>query len=1625
MKANTALCFVLSGISLWLLQKKQAGQGRHRIAPVCAFIVALIGLITFSQPLVSWNLGIDHLVFRELPGVFKTFGLGKMAPNTALNFNLLGAALLLLSRRNERNSWLLQLLTLTAALVALQRLLSYAYGFESLYGIASYTKMSLYTGLTFIILCVGILFTHSQGGLMNIVMSDRPSGFIARRLLLAAIAIPSVLGWLILQGYRAGLYDTSFGFSLLVMVSIVIFAIWIWQNAQILDRLERDRFSVEQALRESEERYRAFIENSSEGIWRFEMEQPLSLDCAEDEQIEHFYEYGYLAECNNAMAQMYGFSESQEILGVRLPDLLVRSDPDNIEYLRNFIRSGYRLNDAESHEPDKQGSTKSFLNNLVGIIENGFLLRAWGSQRDISDRKRTQEALGETNQTLQALIQASPLAIISLDRDSNLKTWSPAAQSLFGWTEQEVLGRPLPFIPEDKQEEFRQFHQLNLEGKSLTGLELRRQKKDGSPIDIVIWAAPLHDAKGNISSTMAIIADITERKQAQEELRESEARFRRLVESNIFGVAFGNFTGSIHYVNDYFLNMVGYEREELLSGQIHWTQMTPPEFLPLDAQAAEELRIRGVATPFEKEYIRKDGTHVPILIGGALLKEPYDQPQEVAAFYLDLTEHKRNQALLAAQTHVLEMIATGVPLPEVLDVLVRLIEEQSDEALCSILLLAQDETKLAECVAPTLPETYKDAIKEGVPIGACAGSCGTAAYRRESVIVSDIANDPLWAEYRDLPLSHGLQACWSMPIFGSNGEVLGTFAMYYRTPRDPSPGEWQLVEVSTHLAGIAIERKRGELALRESEERFRKFFEEAPIGISIVGLDGRLHKINKTYCEMLGYLEEELTQLTFADITHPEDFETDFCYAEQLFKGEIPSYQLEKRYIKKNGESLWINLTATLISEQDGKVCYGMGMVEDITERKRTQEALEETNQTLQALIQACPLAITVFSLDDGKVKMWNPAAERIFGWKAQEALGHFLPSVPEEKQEEFLANLDFVRQRQVLTGVETRRQKKDGSLIDISVWAAPLRDPKGNISCMSIVADISDRKQAEEALKESEERFRKLTEKVRVIPWEADATTGNFTYVGPQTVEILGYPLADWYTDNFWPQHIHSEDREWAIKYCVDSSALLENYEFEYRMLAADGRVVWLYDIVNVVRSEDGPSLLRGFMIDITQRKRLEEEREQLLAREQTARAASETARSAAEAANRTKDEFLATLSHELRTPLNAMLGWTQMLRTRKFDEATTARALETIDRNTKSLAALIEDVLDVSRIITGKLHLNIRRVELVSVVEAAIDTVRPAAQAKTIRLESILDHSLDPILGDGNRLQQVVWNLLSNAVKFTPKGGRVEIRLERVGKSAGWPVEQELQVEGSNQPPNLQHLDPYVQIQVTDTGKGIASEFLPYVFERFRQENSSTTRSYGGLGLGLAIVRHLVELHGGTVSVKSPGEGLGTTFSVQLPLMSVLTEVSNQSPIHSTVEDEVPMDNLPALEGLQVLVVDDEADARELLRTMLGQYGAQVTTVATAREVLEVLPRLRPNVLVSDIGMPGEDGYTLIRKVRAMDAEQGGQIPAVALTAYARAEDRIRALAAGFQQHIPKPVNSEELAVVVANLAGRTGEV
>jgi PAS domain S-box-containing protein len=534
--------------------------------------------------------------------------------------------------------------------------------------------------------------------------------------------------------------------------------------------------------------------------------------------------------------------------------------------------------------------------------------------------------------------------------------------------------------------------------------------------------------------------------------------------------------------------------------------------------------------------------------------------------------------------------------------------------------------------------------------------------------------------------------------------------------------------------------------------------------------------------------------------------------------------------------------------------------------------------------------------------------------------------------------------------------------------------------------------RKAEEAQKESEQRYQVLFETSSLPTWVCALDTLEFLEVNQAAIDHYGYSREEFLKMTI--RDIRPEEDVAVMEAYLAKIPDSVSNAGEWRHKKKDGTIIETEIIWHELRCQGRRALLVSGN-DITLRKRAEAEREILLSKEQEAR-------EQAEAASRSKDEFLAMVSHELRAPLNAMLGWAQILRSTKVDESTMTHAVEIIERSARTQSRLIEDLLDNARIVSGKLRLDIKPVDLTSVIENAVELLRPAAEGKGIDVQLTLNAAREVITGDADRLQQIVSNLLSNAIKFTPQGGRVVVSLERA--------------------------DPHVRITVADTGKGISPAYLPFVFDRFHQAEGGGARRHTGLGLGLALVRHLVELHGGAVYAQSLGEGAGATFTVNLPLRAVLPQVLDQEGEPPMFSSEGTM-SAPSLGGVWALVVDDEADARELVATLLQQCGARVTTVASAEEALAVLKAgedgEQPDVIVSDVSMPDVDGYELIRRVRERSTKGGGRIPAVALTAYGRSVDRIRALSAGFQMHMPKPVEPAELATVVASLTGRAGRV
>ncbi|GAB1541222.1 hypothetical protein NUACC21_38920 [Scytonema sp. NUACC21] len=832
-----------------------------------------------------------------------------------------------------------------------------------------------------------------------------------------------------------------------------------------------------------------------------------------------------------------------------------------------------------------------------------------------------------------------------------------------------------------------------------------------------------------------------------------------------------------------------------------------------------------------------------------------------------------------------------------------------------------------------------------------------------------------------------------------------------------------------------------------------------------------------------------------------------------------------------------------------------VGMFANVTNPKQAEAAWRQSEEHLKLANERFELAAAAvncliydWDVEGGTVER-TAGLTRILGYSLAEAeptANWWLERVHPEDLQRIQQEAAVVLATRDRYTSEYRVRNKDNQYVhvtDCGIVAA--RDADGRPTrIVGSTVDITQRKQAEEALFRSEERLRLAQRAAKVGTWEWNLLTGEVSW-SEGIWHLLGIEQgAETPSFTFWVDFIYTGDRQQAQRNIEAAIAESEYYYDEFRIQRRDGTIRWLASKGRVLRNGDGRAeRLLGVNIDITERKRIEEERTQLLAREQQhtrrlqklafasiainstlsvnerLRLITDLARDIIEAhqsvtsmtidenwsqaihtvslsdkyarwreyeaqpdgsgiytlvcrmqrpirmtqaeleahpawrrfgkeasnhppmrgwlaapftdrngknmgliqlsdkyvgeftqedeailvqlaqmasaaidiaqlyeesqrANRVKDEFLAILSHELRSPLNPILGWSTLLKTRKLDEAKTAEAIATIERNAKLQIQLIDDLLDVSRILQGKLTLNVAPVNLPIIIEAAIETMRTAAVAKSILIHTELSN-VGRVSGDSGRLQQVVWNLLSNAIKFTPHGGRVEIWLEQVGNQA--------------------------KLAVTDTGIGINPEFLPYVFDYFRQADASTTRKFGGLGLGLAIVRHLVELHGGVVSAASPGEGQGATFTVMLPLVSIQQDIKREAK---------PTDNEPDLTGARVLVVEDNIDSREFLVFVLEQYGATVMAAESASEAFEALLVFQPHVLVSDIGMPGEDGYAFLHKVRTLAAEQGGAIPAIALTAYAKNEDRDRALAVGFQRHLSKPVEPAELIAVVASL-------
>jgi PAS domain S-box-containing protein len=705
--------------------------------------------------------------------------------------------------------------------------------------------------------------------------------------------------------------------------------------------------------------------------------------------------------------------------------------------------------------------------------------------------------------------------------------------------------------------------------------------------------------------------------------------------------------------------------------------------------------------------------------------------------------------------------------------------------------------------------------------------------------------------------------------------------------------------------------------------------------------------------------------------------------------------------LERNGypEETWFTYSHSPILDDDGKIGGLFQLCSDETAHVQAEKERERLADQRQLALDAARMGWWHYD-PETKIASFDRRYCEIFG-----VSGH------QRANEEILKRLHPDDLRAVWAKVEAalnpadpkpysaqyRILHDDGAVRWVEAHGAATFEGTGSerkaVRFVGTVADITDQKKAETETRASEAAFRQLADAMPQIVWAA-GPNGVLDYYNRRWFEYIAIPQSQANESTVWDRYVHPDDLPRVGETWQASLRSGEKYHTEFRVRGGDGEYRWFLVRAEPVRDGTG-SIVRWFgtCTDIDAMKRMTQERESLLGSERAARAE-------AERAGRMKDEFLATLSHELRTPLNAILGWATILDGGKSNEADLRDGLAAIQRNARAQTQIIEDLLDMSRIVSGKVRLDVQQVDLSDVLRSSVDSVRPAAEAKGVRIRALLDPHAGPVSGDPARLQQVFWNLLTNAVKFTLKGGQVQVLLERVNS--------------------------HLEASVADTGEGIRPEFLPHVFDRFRQADASTTRRHGGLGLGLSIVKQLVELHGGTVRVKSPGAGKGSTFTIVLPLTVVHPEPPSEETLdrrhpEAPSEGSADADQCLRLIGVRVVVVDDEPDARALIKRLLEECDAIVRTAASANEAMELIAAECPDVLVSDIGMPHEDGYALIRRVRALGTHQAADIPAVALTAYARTEDRVRAIRAGFQAHVVKPVEAIELIAVVASLAVR----
>jgi PAS domain S-box-containing protein len=1297
---------------------------------------------------------------------------------------------------------------------------------------------------------------------------------------------------------------------------------------------------------------------------------------------------------NSAFTKMTGYA-LEEVIG-KTPHILQgpKTDSFMLSQLCKECAAGkvfrgetinYRKDRSEVHMEWTAGPVRN---------EGGEVTHFATALRDVTEPRRVEEELRRSEKVFRSLFDLSAIGMAQVSPEGRYLRVNRKFCQMLGYSEQELLQLTLHDVthPDDREFSAARLNASFADGSNEFSIEKRYVRKDGEIIWVQINWTVIPEAEERPRRTVANVQDITERKRAEESLREKEAQLRAIIDHSSAVVFVKDLKGRYLRVNRQYEVLRGITEAEV-KGKTDY-DLYAKEIA--DAVSANDQEVIAADTPlqFEEHVAFADGMRDFIAVKFPLRDES-GRPYAVCGIATDITERKQfEEAMLTSEAQLRAILDHSVALIFVKDLEGRYLRvNRSYEEHFGVID--------AELKGKTDYDCHSKEIAD-------------AFIANDRKVIA--ANRPILFEERSLVAGE------------TRYSVVSKFPLL-----DESGRPYAICGIATDIT----ERKRAETALRESQILNQAVLDSLAANIAVLDRYGNIIAVNEDWrrfaLENGGAAIADSVGVNYLDVCRRAQeqgdgqIEATLAGIKAVLDGARANFTVEYP-CHSPSEERWFLMSVTPLGGERGGVVVTHT---NITSRWQAEEAIVESESRLRQLADAMP-QIVYTSSPDGMVDYGNQRWVDYVGVPVEQSVGRkWMDAIHPDDRE-------ITRRRFKESGrtgqpfeVEYRLRRKDGQYRWYLARATAIRNERGRIvKWIGTSTDIHDRKGAEAEREELLARERTAraeaehsAESIRRLQAVTDSALVRLTLddllheMLARIRELLATDSAAvlLLTEDGQSLSVHAtigwDEAATGVHVPVGKGVAGSIAASRAPLVVEDISAV---EVVNPVLRRNARSLIGAPLIvegrligvihtETTRLRRFTEDDVRLLqlAADRVALAidharlyeVEQQARRQAEEANRMKDEFLALVSHELRSPLNAILGYAALLRYGGLDAKKVKHSAEVIERSGKAQAQLIDDLLDTARIISGKLRLEVGPVDLVSVIEQAVQTIHPAADAKGISVETNLPSEIGQITGDPARLQQVVWNLLSNAVKFTPQGGRVEALLERI--------------------------DPHICITVSDTGKGIGPDFLPYVFDRFRQADASSARRYGGLGLGLALVKYLVELHGGTIEAESAGEGHGATFKVTLPVRAVATPLGEAAGASATVKSS------GELAGVRALVVDDEDDARELIETVLTQYGADVVAVSSAAEAYAQItttpPQGRLDVVVTDIGMPGEDGYTMIRRVREWEGERGAHIPAVALTAYGRVEDRVRALNAGFQMHVAKPVEPAELAAVITSLIRR----